>query len=262
MKEAIITLLNRTEGPSFCRVWNAIGHMQKRSRNIEFVANGLYRSVFDNTKVYYSEKIRAKRGYKEEIIALGKTYFLDLIEYSPGDNIVDCGANVGEIGVYFQLTDRIINYYAFEPSSREFQCLKLNNPNGILHNIGLWHRKDTLKFYIKSDTADSSLFDIGTYKNSVEVNVDRMDNVLSLPRIKLMKIEAEGGEPEVLAGAEKLLPVTEYITVDCGAERGAAQAETLPDVVNFLTRNNFDLVKVSHGRIIALFKNRNLEELP
>ena len=43
----------------------------------------------------------------------------------------------------------------------------------------------------------------------------------------LLKVEAEGAEPEVLQGLKKNLSRVEFITVDCGFERGLNQKSTI-----------------------------------
>lgn len=56
-----------------------------------------------------------------------------------------------------------------------------------------------------------------------------------------MKIEAEGAEPEILEGGVNALAMTDFVTVDCGFERGKEEASTLAPVANFLLRHGFEL---------------------
>ena len=55
-----------------------------------------------------------------------------------------------------------------------------------------------------------------------------------LGKIKLLKLEAEGYEPEILLGANKILDKIEYIAIDGGYERGKNSEETLSSQLNFL----------------------------
>lgn len=75
-------------------------------------------------------------------------------------------------------------------------------------------------------------------------------------KIKLLKLEAEGAEPEVLEGCGDLLQQIEYITADLGPERGVSQESTLVPVVNYLLAHNFELLEVGHTRIVGLFRNK------
>ena len=61
--------------------------------------------------------------------------------------------------------------------------------------------------------------------------------------LKLLKLEAEGAEPEVIKGALNLLKNIEYIAADLGPERGFNQESTLKEVVNILLENNFEIVE-------------------
>ena len=91
---------------------------------------------------------------------------------------------------------------------------KSNHLESEILNLRLWNEKKKLNFYKKSDTADSSLFEIEDYIDIETINVDRLDNIINSEKyqlIKLLKIDAEGAEPEILMGASKLLHKIKYI---------------------------------------------------
>jgi len=56
-----------------------------------------------------------KRGIVRRTEILGETYFLPQIEFRPGDVVVDCGANVGELKYYFLERDLAVDYIGYEP---------------------------------------------------------------------------------------------------------------------------------------------------
>ena len=76
-------------------------------------------------------------------------------------------------------------------------------------------------------------------------------------RIKLIKLEAEGFEPEILQGLKKHLNLIEYITIDCGFERGIKLESTIAVCSNYLIKNNFKMIDFNTRlhRVVALFKN-------
>lgn len=82
----------------------------------------------------------------------------------------------------------------------------------------------------------------------------------SVKFITLLKLEAEGSEPEILMGAEEYISIIKYIAVDGGPERGVYKEETLSKVINFLLSHNFELLctdlNSKMGR--ALFRNKLL----
>jgi hypothetical protein len=90
----------------------------------------------------------------------------------------------------------------------------------------------------------------------VEVTtISSLLNERKIAAVKLLKLEAEGAEPEILAGAEDCLERVEYISADLGPERGLALESTAAAVTNFLISRGFMLIDVVPGRWTFLFKN-------
>ena len=258
-KTAFFSISKRLSPSGFSKLVNAINAARGSRVRVE-VDDGNFLVREGELSVLVPTKFKAarfQRGFARRLGLLNKEYLLEEIEFQSGDTIVDCGANVGEFSLLFKTKSLQIEYIGFEPAPAEFKCATRNVSNGQVHNIGLWNTDGELEFFLKSDSADSSLIEMKDWDFKVTVACRRLDAVVDVPRIKLMKIEAEGAEPEVLAGAKGLLDRTEWITVDAGPERGFDEKETLPEVVNFLTKRNFDLVRVSHDRIVALFKRSN-----
>ena len=113
-------------------------------------------------------------------------------------------------------------------------------------------------FYIDSIGANSSIEYFGE-QNSIEVDCEKLD-FYKLKNIKLLKMDAEGHEPEVLQGSLKTLKNIQYISIDFGNERGVNKDHTFIEVNNILIRNNFNLIKYSQTRMSGLYKNKNFNE--
>ena len=197
-----------------------------------------------------------EKGIIERAQILSKSYFLDLIDFKKGDVFFDCGANVGDIHIWFELNNIDIDYVAFEPSPIEYQCLKNNISTAKINNLGLWRSKGTLRFYLSSQGADSSLIQPKNYDEVIEVKVDKLENLIHR-KIKCFKLEAEGAEPEILEGIGNKLNMIEFITADLGYERGTLEESTFIPVTNYLLSRGFELVGVGHDRICAIYKNSN-----
>ena len=75
--------------------------------------------------------------------------------------------------------------------------------------------------------------------------------------LKLLKLEAEGAEPEVIKGGIDVIKNIEYIAADLGPERGFNQEITLKEVANILLQNNFEIIDINYPRLCVLFKNLN-----
>ena len=90
-------------------------------------------------------------------------------------------------------------------------------------------------------------------------SLNQIINELRITKVKLLKIEAEGAEPEVLKGSERVLHNIEFIAIDGGPERGENEYQTLSDCVNFLLERNFIMIDIYFPWHRALFKNSKLE---
>ena len=97
------------------------------------------------------------------------------------------------------------------------------------------------------------------YTKKITIETITLDSLIDRinKKIKLIKLEAEGSEPEILEGLSINLNLVEFITIDAGFERGLSQEQTLVPCLNYLTKNNFELIDFeSRGRVTALFKNK------
>lgn len=200
-------------------------------------------------------------GMKERGKSIGKSYLLDGIVFKDGDVVVDCGANMGDLQLYFYFKKITINYFGIEPNPLDYKCLIRNAlDNSKIMNIALWDSRSELKFYVDSSSASSSLIEPPKFSEVISVNASRMDQ-LDLPNlIKLFKVEGEGAEPEILLGSTGILKRIEYVSVDAGPERGINQLSTKTEVCRILKKNGFSIVKENpfHRKTI-LFKNNNFK---
>ncbi|MDJ0614750.1 MAG: FkbM family methyltransferase [Rhizobiaceae bacterium] len=201
-----------------------------------------------------------KHGIDTRLELLAQQYELQHVLLSPGDRVIDCGANIGEIGAWAKQVG--IEYTAFEPEPLEADCCDINAFDGVAktNRLGLWHENTTLKFYSKPDTADGSLIEIDDYTDVHELEVITLASFLgedAKKGIRLFKVEAEGAEPEVLQGAEPVLQYIDYISVDCGYERGKEKQATFKEVGEILAKHNFELISENKKRMVRLYKRRD-----
>jgi len=137
----------------------------------------------------------------------------------PGDLFVDVGANVGS---YTVLASAVAGArtVAFEPVPSSFRALRRNcDVNGIgerveLSNAGVGRSRGTLRFTASDDcvnhvatAAESGRADL------VEVPVVVLDSALDGRCPRLLKIDVEGYETEVVAGASRTLTDPELACV-------------------------------------------------
>ena len=209
-------------------------------------------------KVRHQHRIEMayRKGIKRRADDLASDYFLRQMEFKDGDSFFDCGANVGDLKIWFILQNIKVNYIGFEPSPIEFDCLKDNVSQRLVHNVGLWDRENELCFYISSEGADSSIIKPKYYDKKIVTKTKRLEKFVESP-IKCLKLEAEGAEPEVLNGLGSKLEMLEYVTADLNFERGIACESTFVPVTNFLLARDFEIVDFNNDRFSFLYKNKN-----
>ena len=251
----------------FCRLANGrafFSAMLGNGYKVKFAfdkKSGLYEISDKNYVIKAHHEKLALWSYQRGIInraeQMGEIYHLQNIEFGDGDVVIDCGANIGDLALYFKNHKLAVEYIGIEPAPLEYECLVHNVAPMQCHNLGLWFENGSIDFYLAGQKGDSSFIEPRHFDSVVKVETVRLDQLIDR-EIKLLKIEAEGGEPEVLMGAEKLLPKVEFISADLGFERGPTAESTLVPVMNFLMERNFELVAISHKRVVALFRNKGL----
>lgn len=198
-------------------------------------------------------------GLNDRLEHLFNEYLLDQIKFNYNDIIIDCGANIGELGYYLNYKFGIKNVISIEPDKQEFETLKLNSiySNYFPLNYALYNINGEIDFYLNNDTADSSVFADNslTQVNVKTITLNELFNQKKIQKCKLLKLEAEGAEPEILEGGLEVLKYIEYISVDCGPERGVNNEITVAPVSKKLQKLNFSLIDAGGIRKILLYKN-------
>lgn len=190
--------------------------------------------------------------------SIGKSYLLSNVNFTNRDVVIDCGANMGDLQLFFWDLAIDITYIGIEPNPIDFECLSRNKlGSASVLNLALWNEKGNLKFWIDAKTASSSLIEPPSFTEITTIETVRLDQLELPSRIKLLKIEGEGAEPEILLGCSGILHKVEFISADVGPERGVNQSSTRNDVVDFLLKNNFEIIQENpYHRKTILFKNR------
>ena len=204
---------------------------------------------------------RFRPGIMQSVSYLAREYCLDAIDLEPGGVFIDCGANIGELGLWAQ--SRGFSYIPFEPEEREAICCDLNNFAGRpeTRRSALWKETARLPFFSKPESADSSLIEIAEGYQRTEIEAATLDSLLDLEQLSsasgpvIFKVEAEGAEPEVLQGAANILPAVDWVTIDCGYERGVERDHTFVETNTFMQDHGFRLRQAKFERVIALYRN-------
>jgi len=97
-----LSLTRKTRGRPFCFLFNLRATLRGIDARVRRESGGeVYRVTSDGQELVFRHEAQAyyacKRGISKRLALLRETYFLPLIEFRPGDLVVDCGANVGEL---------------------------------------------------------------------------------------------------------------------------------------------------------------------
>lgn len=182
---------------------------------------------------------------------------LDLIGDCPVGTVLDIGANIGEFSYYaFKKVTR--NVHAFEPEPNTFTCLMFNLKYTKIktYNYALADRTGMLPFYLVPKSADSSLINSSNTSASMEIQAFKLDDVIETLPIEgkvLLKMDAEGAEPEVLMGAAETLKRIDFAVIDAGAER--MDKSTDNDVKKILLDSGFEVQVFEDGIVHAWREN-------
>lgn len=196
-------------------------------------------------RVFVSDRKRLtlyRNGIGHRLNWLLSDYRLPIDLIRKGDVVVDIGANIGELGLWVEANGG--HYIAFEPDPTAYRAMQNNIFSGDLYDVALSDSNGTAAFYLNTAEADSSLFKPSAIHGTLSVRTAMLDSFfdeVGMPHnIRLLKVEAEGMEPEVLTGALRTLGSVEYIAVDAGPERGGEN--TIPDVFNILLEAGFEVL--------------------
>ena len=223
-------------------------------------------SINENNRIHYFGNLvrgtyRYKNGYKIISKNLFNSYFLRKVNFQLDDIVIDCGANYGDL--WYSLDGKISqsNYITFEPGLLEHESIKKNCQNGIHNQIALSNKDGVFKFYLNEEDADSSLIEPKKFTNFINVKTMTLSTYLKLNniiRVKFLKIESEGFEPEILNGAIDVLDKIKFIGIDVGPERGKNNDHTLNECCNLLLKSNFKIIATNLTPLKVLYQNEKL----
>jgi FkbM family methyltransferase len=193
-------------------------------------------------------------------IALNKNMQYDLQAWRIMKKILDKNSNCIDIGCHAgEFMDWMLelapqgHHFGFEPIPELFNKLQGKFKKKVgLYALALGHETGKARFtLVRNAPAYSGLQKrVYSVKNpeieNIEVNVERLDNVFAaLDQLKLLKIDVEGGEYDVIRGGKELiLRCRPYIFFEFG--KGAAEyygsgPDAMFDLLDELNMNVYQL---------------------
>jgi len=172
----------------------------------------------------------------------------------PGMTVVDAGANIGLHSLFFsKRVGEGGKVYAFEPSSKIFSrlmahirdnqlkniealCLALGAKQGTAEVVD--NEEDTSRTFLRSDLSDS-----GETSTVTVETLDLFARFRGLEKIDFLKVDVEGFESEILAGALQLLTrhAIKVIQVELDERSLGRAGSEKSTVVSLLIKQNYAL---------------------
>jgi FkbM family methyltransferase len=176
------------------------------------------------------------QGYKRDCVGRGlyrrhvhepglTKFLLETYVSTSGSNFLDVGANIGYFSCLFgRLAGPTGSVVAIEPEPQNRQLLESNLRNNHLRNVtihdcavGTQDGFARMGIYKAANRGRHSLVDLDPCENFIDVPVRRLDDLLKDSHHAvwdLLKIDVEGFEPFVFAGATETLSRTESLALE------------------------------------------------
>ena len=171
-----------------------------------------------------------RSGFDVRLGAVCRRYGLQ--DLYPGDEdewVIDVGAYMGEWSLH--MLHRGFNVLAIEPDPDAAHCLTENlarhgphEKEWLLDTRVCHSYRGHVTYHLEPHSADSSIFaSVDRPSKPVTLVAARLDDIVAErigdKAIRALKMDAEGAEPEVLAGAPELLSRCPRVSIDAGWER-------------------------------------------
>jgi len=154
-------------------------------------------------------------------IFIQDVYKFNSMVFAPGDIVVDVGANIGLFSIYLAKKYPFLKIYSFEPFPINFSSFLKNLDENKVTNVipvplAITADRRRISLLATEDNlggATSYVYDPDA-SNKTEVvssiTLDDVFNMFDLKQIKMLKIDCEGGEYEILPTIKRLSSI-EYL---------------------------------------------------
>ena len=189
-------------------------------------------------------------------------YNFDSIDFKDGDVVIDIGGNIRTVSIYLAKKYPFLKIYAFEPVKQNYENfirnIELNNISKDIIKVFNFaitkDRRDVILTTSISNSGGSNIYDFRKsnkilYNNSIAKSIT-FDDIFAnnnISKCKLLKIDCEGAEYEILYSAnEENLKNCEYMRAEFHGEKSKQK-----DLYNYCNKfiKNIDVMYNSDDNI-------------
>lgn len=218
---------------------------------------GLHLVVSPKTDIGY--QLFTNQAFEFAEVLATTSMLLATMKQSEKFSILDIGANVGTHSLLWAKNLPGSTVHAFEPSPETFQQLAEHVvTNGLseqiqLHNLAVGSSRGPVKFFVASDAAYSGLKDTKRKKitKTIDVELIRLDDWAdekNIQNIRLIKIDVEGLENDVLIGALDCIS-SHMPIIMMEIYKGTASNQTPEETIRAVIQLGYKAFTVKHGQI-------------
>jgi len=199
----------------FSSLLSTLNPVSLRTARKTYSINGTELSIVDFATSVAGEVISSELS--------NNIYQLDEIAFEPGDTVLDLGGHVGMVSIYLAKKYPFIKIYSYEPCPANYEHFLLNLDANHVRNVQVFNQAVTqdgrilqmiANFRVNSGGATANLRDMKlrghSYFKAASTTLDAIFRDKGIEHCKLLKIDIEGSEHEVLLNASCLSRI-EYL---------------------------------------------------
>ena len=259
-----MSLVSNLRFSMMCLVY---GHRLGYYKKVKIGDNPLFKIWVNGETLWIAREERVSRyiyGISARIEKVYRSYGIQNIALPKDVSVVDIGCNDGIFLANFVKSHARVIGIDLELS--ELFCAISNVPNSEVVRAGIWYENGFGSFESAPKGSDSSLIRSNKSEDIKFIPLLSLDQIIPLilkpnETLDILKIEAEGAEPEVLIGARESLKRVRYAAVDIGPERGPKQVSTGNSVTRILSSMGFHCIYTSRDGNRVLFQNMSLKAI-
>ena len=185
--------------------------------------NIIYPIKLSDMQFYFYDSIFSKTvSIVEKEINFSNSYNFNSIDFKEGDIVIDIGGNIGMVSIYLAKKYPFLKIYAFEPIKQNYENflknIEINNIDKniiTVENVAISGDGRDLTFMFplhnsgggrieeKAEWHKIYPLNLEVYFNVHSITFDDIFNKYSIDKCKLLKIDCEGSEYDILYNANK-----------------------------------------------------------